>query len=443
MGTKIPYIPHTEEDKKEMLKRIGVSSFEELLKDIPEGIRVRDKINLPEPLSELEVGKLLREIASQNISTHISFLGGGSYDHFIPSVIDHILSRPEFYTAYTPYQAEVSQGTLQSIYEYQSLIAELFKMDVSNASMYDGPSALAESLHMARDITQREKALISQALNPLYLEVVKTYGQGLGVELEEIPERDGVTDLDSIKERLSDSVACLIIQHPNYYGNLENIFEISEAIHSIGGLLIVSVDPISLGILAPPGEYGADIATGEGQPLGIPLGFGGPYLGIFTTRRDYIRRLPGRLIGETTDREKKRGFVMTLQTREQHIRRERATSNICTNEALCALAAGIYLSLFGKEGIREVAYQCVLKSHYLASRIEEVEGYKLAFQKPFFKEFVIKTPIEPKKIMEKFIKEGILPGIDIGDNRMLIAVTEKRTREEMDKYVELLKNLKG
>lgn len=424
-----------------MLKRIGVSSFEELLKIIPEKIRVKGELKLPRPLSELEVQRLLREIASENIHTYASFLGGGSYDHFIPSVIDHIISRPEFYTAYTPYQAEVSQGTLQSIYEYQSLIAELFKMDVSNASMYDGASALAESIHMARDITQRDKVLLSQTLNPLYLEVIKTYGQGLKVEFVDVPERDGITDLDSLRERLSDSIACLIVQHPNYYGNLENIFEISEAIHSIGGLLIVSVDPISLGILAPPGEYGADIATAEGQPLGIPLGFGGPYLGIFTTRRDYIRKLPGRLIGETVDREGKRGFVMTLQTREQHIRRERATSNICTNEALCALAASVYLSLFGKEGIREVAYQCVLKSHYLASQIEEIEGYKLTFPKPFFKEFVIETPIEPKRIIEKFLEEGILAGIDIGNNRMLIAVTEKRTREEMDRYAELLRNL--
>lgn len=442
----MPFIPNTDADRKAMLERIGVRNFEELIKNIPEELRYTKDFNLPEPLSELEIYRLLLQKAQCNKGTNesISFLGGGAYDHFIPAVIGHILSRSEFYTAYTPYQAEVSQGTLQAIYEYQSMIAELMKMEVANASMYDGGSALAEAALMAISETRRNKILVSRTVHPYYRQIINTYchGQKIGIELIELD--NGVTSLDDLKSKIDSETAAVIIEHPNFLGYLEEVEEISRVTHDNSSLFITSNDPISLGILEPPGTYDVDIATGEGQCLGNSLNFGGPYLGIFASKSKFVRKMPGRIAGATTDLKGRRGFVLTFQAREQHIRRARATSNICTNQALNALAATVYMALLGKKGIQEVANLCIQNSHYLAEKIDSLKGYELAFNAPFFKEFVVKTPIPPQQIIDRLVNKNIFSGIDLSqfdyglDNGLLIAVTEKRTREEMDLFVQLL-----
>lgn len=442
----MPFIPTTEKNRKEMLKTIGVSSIEELLQCIPESIRVKGELQLPSPLSEMELRKVLQEMASQNetTETHVCFLGGGAYDHFIPAVIDYIISRSEFSTSYTPYQPEVAQGNLQAIYEYQTLICELMAMDASNASVYDGASSLAEAALLSSGHTGREEIFISKTVHPYYRKVVATYCARSGIQLKEIPIHSGVTDLEFLKNSIGEKTASVLIQHPNFLGILEPVEEMATLVHAVGGLFAVSVDPISLGILKPPGEYGADIATGEGQALGIPLAYGGPYLGLFAVKKALVRRLPGRLVAMTKDTQGKRGFVLTLQTREQHIRREKATSSICTNQQLCALAATIYLALMGKTGLRKVAELCVQKSHYLAERVTQIKGFQFLYPGPFFKEFAIQTPVPAKKIIQTLRKEHIFAGIDLSrfdyriSNALLIAVTEKRTREEMDRYVELL-----
>ncbi len=447
------FTPHTPEDKKQMLEKIGVKSFDDLIAVIPEKLRFKGKLDLPEPMSELEVSKLCSTIAGKNSdqSDFISFLGGGIYDHYIPAVINHILLRSEFYTAYTPYQAEVSQGTLQAIYEYQSLICELFGMDVSNAGMYDGASAFAEACHMARSITKRNKVLLADTVHPYYKEVIKTYTHGLNIPIIDcgcVQTNYGRVDISHFAEMIDNDTAAVLVQNPNFFGVLEPVKELSEIAHKNGALFIVCADPISLGLLNPPGIYNADIAVGEGQGLGIPASCGGPLLGILTCKKDYVRMLPGRLVGKTNDVEGKPGYVLVLQTREQHIRREKATSNICTNEALCALAATIYLSVMGKQGIKEVAEQCYAKSHYLAREISKLDGYSLAYNQPFFKEFVVKTKSEPSHIIAELQKEKIFAGIDLskfGDqysHQMLICTTEKRTKQEIDNYIRLLKEIK-
>jgi glycine dehydrogenase subunit 1 len=447
------YTPHTPQDKKEMLEKIGVSSFEELISVIPDNLRYKGKLDLPEPLSELEAIKHCNEIAGKNKhqKEYISFLGGGVYDHYIPAVINHILLRSEFYTAYTPYQAEVSQGTLQAIYEYQSLICELFGMDVSNAGMYDAGSAFAEACHMARSITRKNKILIADTIHPHYRKVINTYTHGLNIPIIDCGcdmGQEGRVSLAQMENSIDNDTAAVLVQHPNFYGILEPVQEISNITHKHGALLIVCADPISLGILNPPGSYGADIAVGEGQSLGIPASNGGPFLGILTCCKDYVRMLPGRLVGKTFDIENKPGYVLVLQTREQHIRRDKATSNICTNEALCALAATIYLSIMGKQGIKEVAQQSYAKSHYLAQEISKIKGFSLAYNPPFFKEFVVKTQLEPTYIIDELLKEKIFAGIDLSrfnkdwKNLMLVCATETRSRQEIDKYAKILKELK-
>jgi glycine dehydrogenase subunit 1 len=444
------FVPNTEEDKKEMLKAIGVSSFEELISDIPPEIRLKEELNLPEPLSEYEVLKELQSISEKNLDVNhaICFLGGGAYDHFTPSAVFAIISRSEFYTAYTPYQAEVSQGTLQSIYEYQTMICRLTGMDVANASMYDGGSALAEAVLLSIEHTERTEVVIAGPVNPNYLKVVKTYTHPRRAEIKLTRFDDGVCDIEDLKQKVTDKTACVIVQQPNFFGNIEDVFEIEKVAHSHGALFIVAIDPISLGLLVPPGEYRADIVVGEGQPLGIPLSFGGPYLGIFAVKEFLIRKMPGRLSGITIDRDGERGFTLTLQTREQHIRREKATSNICTNQGLMMLAATVYMALMGKQGLKEVATLCLQKSHYLAEKISQIKGFKLKYNQPFFKEFVVETPIPASVIKEKLQAKKILPGIDLskfdgyGDG-LLIAVTEKRTKKEMDIFVDELKNLVG
>jgi glycine dehydrogenase subunit 1 len=444
------YVPNTDQNRKEMLEKIGVKDFSELISVIPDSIRLRDELKLPPPLSELELNKHLNEIASQNKDTSkiICFLGGGAYDHFIPAIVDHIISRSEYYTAYTPYQAEVSQGTLQSIYEFQSLICELTGMDVANASMYDGATASAEAALMAHAHTGRNEILVAGSLNPNYREVLNTYCGSIKMKVNTIPLQEGLVDVEATKKKLSDKSACVIIQTPNFFGLVENVQEVEPLVHSMGALLVLVCDPISLGILKTPGEYNADIAVGEGQALGNNLFLGGPYLGYFACQQDLLRKMPGRIVGVTTDTQGRRGFVLTLQTREQHIRREKATSNICTNEALCALSACVYLSIMGKSGIKKVAELCLQKSHYALEQITQLDGFEKGYSAPFFKEFVIQTPIPPKKIIKSLLKRDIFAGVDLGlfdrklKNHLLVCVTEKRTKEEIDCFVEELRKLK-
>lgn len=436
----MPYIANTPQNLQAMLERIGVKDFSELISDIPPEIRLQSKLDLPAALSEMEAVRRVETLARANqpAAALVSFLGGGAYDHYIPAAVDHILSRPEFYTAYTPYQAEVSQGTLQVIWEFQSLISGLYGMEVVNASMYDGATALAEAGMMACNHTRRKKLLVSRAVHPAYREVLKTYCRNQGIEVAELPISGGVTDLEAANKALGSDCAGVLLQHPNFLGHLEPVEELAALAHGQGALLAVSADPISLAVLKSPGECGADIATGEGQPLGIPMGLGGPYLGLLAARGGLIRLMPGRIVGLTTDAAGHEGLVLTMQAREQHIRREKATSNICSNQALCALAATVYLSLMGRDGLRQVAELCLQKSHYLAERL------KPAFGAPFFKEFVHKPKEEPAKSLERLRARGILGGIDLGrhypelSGHLLIAVTEKRTREELDQLAILL-----
>jgi glycine dehydrogenase subunit 1 len=443
------YIPNTEDDLKIMLKEMGVGGFEELINIIPESLRLKKELKLPNGLSEFELKNLLKGMSEENKSCDklISFLGGGAYDHFIPSVVNHILLRSEFYTAYTPYQPEFSQGTLQSIYEYQSLICQLTEMEVANASMYDGASAVAEAALLSLAETGRNEILVSASLNPNYYKVLCTYCERGGIKIKKIDLQDGITDLELVDKKLSSKTAGFILQSPNFFGLIENVAEIEKKVHSVGALLIMVCDPVSLAILRTPGEYGADIAVGEGQPLGNSLNYGGPYLGFFACKKSLIRRMPGRIVGATVDSKGRRGYVLVLQTREQHIRRDKATSNICTNEALCALAATVYLSLLGKKGLRKVAELCLQKSHYAVEQISKIDGYRLKFQRPFFKEFVIETPIPAKRVIKLLLKKNILAGIDLSTfdrklkNCLLISVAEKRTKNQIDFLVENLRSI--
>ncbi|RKY55187.1 MAG: aminomethyl-transferring glycine dehydrogenase subunit GcvPA, partial [Candidatus Neomarinimicrobiota bacterium] len=370
------YIPNTVEAEKEILQAIGVKRFEDLLVNIPEDFLKKCQINLPSPLSEIEISKHVENLAGLNkhSGNTVSFLGGGAYDHFVPAVVDFLISRSEFYTAYTPYQAEVSQGTLQSIYEYQSMICQLMDMEVANASLYDGATALAEAAIMSVNTTRRNKVLVSPLINPLIIDVLRTYLYNREIEIEFLPESGGLTNFIDLADKLDDKVAALLVQSPNFLGNIENLNGINKILEDNKSLLVVSVDPISLSILKSPGELGADIAVAEGQPLGIHQSFGGPYLGVFASKKSLVRKVPGRIVGETIDVDGKRGYVLVLQTREQHIRRERAISNICTNQGLMALAATIYLSLVGKKGLKQVANLCLNNSHYLCEEIADLKG---------------------------------------------------------------------
>lgn len=430
-----------------MLESIGVKNFDELVKDIPQEIRLKEELKIPQAMSELEVIRHLSALANHNVNTQdsISFLGGGAYDHFIPSAVGALLSRSEFYTAYTPYQAEVSQGTLQSIYEYQSMICRLTKMDVSNASLYDAGSGLAEAALLSVSYTGRKKIVIAHPVHPMYVQVIKTYVRGQGYEILEVPALDGVADVHGVKRAVDESVAAIMVQQPSFFGTLSDVFALGEIARSRKSLFVVDVNPISLGLLVPPGEYGADVVVGEGQPLGIPQSLGGPFLGIFAVKESLIRRLPGRLAGVTVDTEGNRGFVLTLQTREQQIRREKATSNICTNEGLMMLASTIYMSLMGKQGIREVAEQSSAKAHYLVEQISKIPGFGVKYRQPFFDEFLLSTPIPAGRIIESGLQKKILAGLDVerflpNERGLLIAVTEKRTREELDRFLRFLED---
>jgi glycine dehydrogenase subunit 1 len=437
----MPYIPHSDADRRAMLAAIGVRSVEELFADVPAHVRFPD-LNLPPALSEMEARWELEGLARSNFTTADGpcFLGAGAYRHFVPAVVDAVLRRGEFYTAYTPYQPEVSQGTLQAIFEYQTMICALTGMEVSNASHYDGATATAEAVITAVNVhrMKRRKVILSPYVHPDYRAVVHTYTRGMGLEI-------GVEIGDW---RLDEETACLIVQYPDFLGRIEDLTPLAGAAHAAGALLIVVADPIALGLLKPPGELGADIVVGEGQGMGAGLSFGGPYLGFFATREEYARRMAGRLVGQTVDAEGRRGFVLTLSTREQHIRRERATSNICTNQELVALAAAVYMATLGRCGMRQVAELCYHKAHYTADRIDELEAYAVVRDSPFFKEFVVRCPRPVEEINDYLMEDwGIIGGYDLGrdyahlKNHMLLCVTEMNAREEIDMLVEALEEL--
>jgi len=440
------YIPNTEEEQLKMLKEVGITSFEDLLDSIPKALRFEGDLPLPPAKSEIEHKRDVLQVLSQDASTttHISFLGGGSYDHFIPHVVDVLISRSEFYTAYTPYQAEVSQGTLQAMYEYQSMICELTGMDLANSSMYDGASAMAEACLLAVRHTRRKKILISKSVNPVYIDVAITYAHYQGLEFEFIDLVEGVTSLKSLSGKLDAEVAGVVIQNPNFYGGLEDLAAIKETIEDKKIQLIAVVNPISLSLLEAPGKQGVDIAIGEGQSLGNHLSFGGPYLGFMAVNEPLIRKVPGRIAGESIDVHGNRAFVMVLRTREQDIRREKATSNICTNQGLNALAACVYMSTLGKNGMKRVAELCTQKAHYLAEAIDEIDGYSVLTDY-YFNEFVVEVPGTAKALVSAATKAGFFPGIALSqfagesENQLLIAVTEKRSKTEMDSLIAFLK----
>ena len=433
------YIPSTQEQRKEMLRQVGVESYKELYKDVPAQMYLEDgALNIPEGLSELEVARKVTAMAEKNKVFPTVLRGAGAYDHYIPSIVKFIPTKEEFLTAYTPYQAEMSQGILQSIFEYQTMICRLTGMDVSNASVYDGATAAAEAAAMCRD-RKRRVTLISAAAHPDTIATVKTYCYGTGDELKLIPAKDGRTDLDALKEMLTADVASVYIQQPNFYGQIEDAVKIGELTHEAGAMYIMGCNPISLGILATPAQCGADVAVGEGQPLGMPLSYGGPYLGFMATTDKHVRKLPGRIVGQTVDSKGDRAFVLSLQAREQHIRREKASSNICSNQALCALTAGAYMAAMGPNGLAEAAKQSAAKAHYLAKELCAIEGVELKYTGTFFHEFVTTMP-NAEKVLTALEEKGILGGLPV-EGGILWCATEKVSKEQLDKAVAIVKEV--
>ena len=436
------YIPHTDEDVKEMLKTIGVEDIEELFKDIPQNLKFKGKMKLDEPLDDISLLKHLRNLSSKNASssTYSTFLGGGIYNHFIPPTVLHLASLPEFFTAYTPYQAEMSQGSLRTFFEFQTMICELTGMEVANASMYDGASALAEAMLMSSRVNKKYKHLIASNLNPDYIRVVKSYAKTQNIEIIEVKynEKTGQIDKEDLKSKLNDDISSVMVGYPNYFGVIENLKEIRELTN--GKMLIVVPNPIALGVLEAPANLGADIVVGDGQTLGNPMSFGGPSYGFFATNKKYMRTMPGRLIGKTVDDKGNVGYVMTLQAREQHIRREKATSNICSNHALMAAMSTFYMATMGKSGIKKVAFDSLQKAHYLSSELEKA-GYKLRFDGPFFNEFVVNVK-DANLLKEKLFENGILAPVVLNKTEAMFAVTELNSKEEMDKLVSLMEGLK-
>ena len=443
------YVPHTDTDRVEMLAAIGVERVEDLFHDVPATSRF-PQLELPEPLSEMEIMAELQAMSEENVDTgHFPcFLGAGAYNHYVPRVVDQIISRSEFYTAYTPYQPEISQGTLQSVFEYQSMICALTGMEVANASHYDGATSTAEAAIMALNVGRgkRRKVILSPGVYPEYRAVVRTYTQGMGLDIV----GDGVGDeaattIKDLTALLDKGTACLIVQSPNFFGEIEDLAGLADKVHAVGALLVVATDPVSLGLFKPPGDLGADIVVGEGQSFGNGLSYGGPYLGFFACRQKHVRKMAGRLVGQTVDIEGRRGYVLTLVTREQHIRRARATSNICSNQALCALAAAVHMAALGKTGLRKLAELCYHKAHYTADRIAALDGYEVVGDKPFFQEFVVRCPLPVKDINDYLLNEwGIIGGYDLGRdyahlaNHMLLCVTEVISRAEIDALVAAL-----
>lgn len=436
------YLPMTEEDKKAMLEAVGVSSVDELFSDIPEQVQFKREYNIKKAKSESALLKELSLLAAKNadLRSHTSFLGAGVYDHYIPAIVDHVISRSEFYTAYTPYQPEISQGELQAIFEFQSMICELTGMDVANSSMYDGGTALAEAAMLSCGQTKRKKVLVSSTVHPEAKEVLRTYAKGQRIEVEEIPYRNGITDVEALKGLIDSDTAAVIVQYPNFFGGIEPLKELEEVIHGAKALMVVSSNPLALGILTPPGKFGADIVVGDVQVFGIPTSFGGPHCGYFAVTSKLMRKIPGRLVGQTVDEHGQRGFVLTLQAREQHIRRDKATSNICSNQALNALAASVAMTALGKKGVREMAAANIQKAHYTKQALKQ-KGIPVVFEGPIFNEFVVKLNKPIKEINQKLLNSQIIGGYDLGRdfpelaNHMLIAVTELRSKEEIDTFV--------
>ena len=432
------YVPSTAQERQEMLASIGLCSIDELFSHIPDSLKLKGELNLPSGKSELEVCRTMEHIAAQNIVFDSIFRGAGAYDHYIPAIVKSVTGKEEFVTAYTPYQAEISQGVLQSIFEYQTMICELTGMDVSNASVYDGATAAAEAVNMCCE-RSRNVVFCSAAAHPDTIEVVKTYCWASGHEFVLVPAKDGKTDWNSIVPQLDKKTsACLYIQSPNFFGQIEDVQQAAEAVHAVGAKLIMGCNPIALGLYKTPAELGADIAVGEGQPLGMPLSFGGPYLGFMATTKALMRKLPGRIVGETTDVDGKRAFVLTLQAREQHIRREKASSNICSNQALCAMTAAVYLAAVGPEGLKQVANLCYQKAHYLMQQLTAIPGITLRYQGPFFHEFVTDQG-DANRILLKLEQEGILGGLPLSDGGILWCATEKNSKEDIDRMVGIIR----
>jgi glycine dehydrogenase subunit 1 len=438
---RVSYVLNTPADQQAMLRQIGVSSLDDLFASIPASLRLGRPLDVPPPLTELELTQHVQRLAARNRSADdtVCFLGGGSYDHFIPAVVDAIAGRSEYYTAYTPYQAEASQGSLQAFFEFQTLICQLTGLDVANASLYEGGSAVAEAVLMAMAITgRRGKVLAAESVHPEYRRTLGTYLANLEPRVDVLPTPGGFLDPDDLKTALDDETCCVVVQHPNFFGCLEEVEALAAAAHARGALFVVSFDPISLGLLKRPGQYGADIAVAEGQSLGNPMAYGGPVLGLLACREQFVRKMPGRLVGQTVDRQGKRCWVLTLQTREQHIRREKATSNICTNQGLLALRTTVYLAALGPQGLRETAELCTRKAHYAAERLTGVPGVRLRFDRPFFKEFPLAVPGDVPALLERLLAAGFQAGVHLGRwfpalrDGLGVAVTEKRTRAEID-----------
>lgn len=437
------YLPMTPQDEKAMLDTIGIGSIDELFADIPEKVRFKGEYNIKPAKSESSLTKELSQLAAKNAdsNSYASFLGAGVYDHYKPIIVDHVISRSEFYTAYTPYQPEISQGELQAIFEFQTMISELTGMDLANSSMYDGGTSLAEAGMLAAGHTRRKKILVSRAVHPESRAVVRSYALGQSIAVEEIPLKDGHTDLEALKNMIDGDTAAVMIQYPNFFGQVENLKEIEPIVHEAGALFTVSSNPLALGALTPPGKLGADITVGDAQPFGIPEAFGGPHCGYFAVTKALMRKVPGRLVGETTDEDGRRGFVLTLQAREQHIRRDKATSNICSNQALNALAASVAMTALGKEGTKEIAIQNITKTHYMKQQLKDA-GFEIAFEGAHFNEIVVKTDSPVKELNAALLQKGMIGGYDLGlsydefQGHVLVAVTEQRTKEEIDAFVQ-------
>jgi glycine dehydrogenase subunit 1 len=434
------YLPHTAQDIEEMLKVTGASSLDDLFSSIPKKLRLTKPYNIPSALSDDNLTKHMKSLAGQNKEL-IIFRGAGAYDHYTPSIVKALISRQEFLTSYTPYQPEVAQGTLQYIFEYQTMVCELTGMEVSNASMYDGATSTAEAMFMAYAQTGLNQILVSSTMNPRTIDVIKTYARYRNLEVILVPEKNGITDLNWVKANASNKMG-LIVQNPNYFGIVENYDGFASVIHDAGGLFIMNAEGQSLSLLKTPGEYDADIACGDLQSLGVPLSFGGAYIGYLSTKNKYVRKMPGRICGITTDVDGKRAFVLTLQAREQHIRRAKANSNICSNQSLLALAVTVYLSAMGKEGLVEVATESMKGAHYLYQKLIQTGKFDIAYDQPFFKEFVLKAKFDVEAFEKTLLDHGILGPLHIGDNHLLFAVTERRTIEEIDHLVELVVNQK-
>jgi glycine dehydrogenase subunit 1 len=444
----LSYVLNTPEDQKAMLAKIGVESIDELFQQIPASVRSQRPLDVPPALSEIELTRHFQELAGRNQSADhaVCFMGGGSYDHFIPAVVDAIASRSEFYTAYTPYQAEASQGSLQAFFEFQTLICQLTGLDVANASLYEGGSAVAEAVIMALNVApKRQKILVAESVHPEYWLVLNTYLANLDARIVTLPTPDGFLDPDDVRKAVDDQTVCVVTQHPNFFGCLEEPQALADVAHARGALFIVSFDPISLGLLKRPGHYAADIAVAEGQSLGCPMAYGGPVLGILACREEYVRKMPGRLVGQTVDRRGNRCWVLTLQTREQHIRREKATSNICTNQGLLALRAAVYLAALGPQGLKETADLCTRKAHYAVELLTKLPGARLRFARPFFKEFTMRIPGDVPARLQSALNAGYHAGLHLGrwypslNDCLTVAVTEKRTKAEIEALAAALK----